>query len=182
LERRVKAELAFLNKPDVNFFIACDEAQISRTGIDDVEFLISANAGEPPKPIAKIASGGELARIMLSFKNVISARDFVDTMIFDEVDSGISGSAADKVGRKLKEISRTRQVICATHLAQVGAYADCHLLISKSVREGRTFTDVKALDHDGRGAELARLGSGGEITETARQNAAELLRLAGSGN
>ena len=146
---------------------------------DSVEFLISANPGEPPKPIGKIASGGELSRIMLAIKTVLADIYEIDTMIFDEVDTGISGRAAHKVGVKLHEVSRMRQIICITHLAQMAAQADTHLLIQKNVSDGRTFTSVTPLDFQQRKQELARINGGDTITDTMLQTAEELLNNAG---
>ena len=144
---------------------------------DELEFLISSNAGEEPKPLAKIASGGELSRVMLSIKNVLAQKDKVGTAVFDEIDTGVSGKAAQKIGQKLQEVSN-RQVICVTHLAQVAVYADHHLLIEKSEEDGRTYTRIKPLDRQGRVEEIARMISGENLTETAIQNAREMLSLA----
>ncbi|MBQ9994436.1 MAG: DNA repair protein RecN, partial [Clostridia bacterium] len=148
-------------------------------GADAVEFLISTNPGEPPKPISKIASGGELSRIMLAIKNVLADKDDIDTLIFDEIDTGVSGRAAHKIGVKLKETSRSRQVICITHLAQIAANADSHLLIRKQVSGGRTFTTVTPLSYDERVRELAVINGGDEITDTMLATAKELLSAAG---
>ena len=144
----------------------------------ELEFLISSNAGEEPKPLAKIASGGELSRVMLSIKNVLAQKDRVGTAVFDEIDTGVSGKAAQKIGQKLQEVSHNRQVICVTHLAQVAVYADHHLLIEKSEEDGRTYTRIKPLDRQGRVEEIARMISGENLTETAIQNAREMLSLA----
>ena len=138
-EDQVCAELTFLDMPSVRFIVHAETGELDETGIDRMEFYISTNPGEPPKPIGKIASGGELSRIMLSLKNVIAEGDRVGTLIFDEVDTGVSGRAAQKIGRKLKQASAGRQIICVTHLAQVAAFADTHLLIAKTVRDGRHF-------------------------------------------
>ncbi|MCI5801169.1 MAG: DNA repair protein RecN [Oscillospiraceae bacterium] len=172
---RVGEELRFLDMPSVKFTVDRQETELTARGIDRVEFLISTNPGEPPKPIGRIASGGELSRIMLSLKNVIADSDQVDTLIFDEVDAGVSGRAADRVGQKLKEVSRGRQIICVTHLAQVAAFADNHLLIEKSVSEGRTFTQVETLDRAGRVAELGRIMGGAAQTPAVLQSAQEML-------
>ena len=143
-------------------------------GADELEFLIVTNVGEQPKPLAKIASGGEIARIMLAIKNVLADRDHIPTLIFDEVDTGVSGRAAGKIGQKLKQVSRARQVVCVTHLAQVAAFADTHLYIHKEVEDGRTFTYIDELDEDGAVAELARITGGEHITDIALENARQL--------
>ncbi|MBQ7874540.1 MAG: DNA repair protein RecN [Oscillospiraceae bacterium] len=175
-ENAVMDELSYLNMPNVRFSVNFDETEFTESGRDGIEFYIATNAGEPLKPLTKIASGGELSRIMLSIKNVLADKDNVDTLIFDEVDTGISGSAAQKVGQKLKQVSGGRQIICVTHLAQVAAYADNHLLISKSTEGGRTFTSVESLDKDGRVNELARI-MGGTMTDALKKSAEELLEL-----
>ena len=143
--------------------------------MDSIEFLISANRGEEPRPIAKIASGGELSRIMLALKNVIAEKDSIGTLIFDEIDTGVSGRAAQKIGLKLRQISRHRQVLCVTHLAQIAVMADNHLLIEKNVVGERTVTGVRKLDHEGRKYEIARIMGGDNITELMLENADELL-------
>lgn len=175
-ETAVMDELSYLNMPNVRFCVNFDETEFSESGRDNIEFYIATNAGEPLKPLTKIASGGELSRIMLSIKNVLADKDNVDTLIFDEVDTGISGSAAQKVGQKLKQVSGGRQIICVTHLAQVAAYADNHLLISKSTENGRTFTSVESLGKEGRVNELARI-MGGTMTDALKKSAEELLEL-----
>ena len=174
----VEHEMAFLQMPHVRLAVSREEVELNSRGIDRVEFLISTNPGESPKPVSKIASGGELSRMMLAIKTVLSSADFVETLIFDEIDTGISGSAADRVGKKLAELSRDRQVLCVTHQAQIAAFAANHLFISKSVRDDRTYTQVDILDEDGRVRELARIVGGEHITDTARSHAAELLREA----
>ena len=174
--KSVKAELDFLDMPGVVFVVDRQQADYTATGADRIEFLISANAGEAPKPIAKIASGGELSRIMLAIKNVLSAKDDVNTLIFDEVDAGVSGRAAQKVAMKLRQVSKGRQVICVTHLAQIAAQADSHLLISKSVHNGKTYTQVDKLNQDGRKNELARIIGGLKVTELQLQSAEEMLK------
>ncbi len=176
--KSVKAELDFLDMPGVVFVVDRQQADYTATGADRIEFLISANAGEAPKPIAKIASGGELSRIMLAIKNVLSAKDDVNTLIFDEVDAGVSGRAAQKVAMKLRQVSKGRQVICVTHLAQIAAQADSHLLISKSVHNGKTYTQVDKLNQDGRKNELARIIGGLKVTELQLQSAEEMLKEA----
>ena len=174
-EKQVCGELAFLDMPSVRFFVHAETDKPDETGVDRMEFYISTNPGEPPKPIGKIASGGELSRIMLSLKNVIAEGDRVGTLIFDEVDTGVSGRAAQKIGRKLKQASSGRQIICVTHLAQVAAFADTHLLIAKTVQDGRTFTTVQALPQEERVRELARIMGGESITPTVLASARELI-------
>ena len=176
---RVKAELRFLDMPNADFQVEQERCPLNDYGCDRIQFLISANAGEPPRPIAKIASGGELSRIMLAIKTVLAGRDESDTLIFDEVDTGISGSAARKVGLKLREVSEPRQVICVTHLAQIACLAGCHFFIQKQVRDNRTFTQVTRLDFEGRKRELARIMGGAEITPLMLENAQEMLKTAG---
>jgi DNA repair protein RecN (Recombination protein N) len=143
--------------------------------MDSVEFLISANPGEPPKPIAKIASGGELSRIMLALKNVLARKDDIPTLIFDEIDTGVSGRAAQKIGIKLSEISKLRQVLCVTHLAQIAVMADTHLYIEKKVVDSSTITTVKKLDFEERKHEIARIMGGDNVTELLLKNAGELI-------
>ena len=140
-----------------------------------MEILISVNAGEPPKPIAKIASGGELSRIMLAIKNVTAEKDDVPTMIFDEIDTGVSGKAAQKIGVKLREISRSRQVLCVTHLSQIAVMADSHLFIEKNTKDNRTFTEVSVLDRNSRAEEIARILGGDNITGATLEAAREQL-------
>ncbi|MBR4766855.1 MAG: DNA repair protein RecN [Clostridia bacterium] len=178
-ENRVCEELSFLDMPDVRFIISIKPTSYSSKGADDIEFLISANAGEEPKPLARIASGGELSRIMLAIKNVISAKDDIGTLIFDEIDSGVSGRAAQKIAMKLKEVSQGRQVICITHLAQIASTANHHLLISKSVSDGSTYTKVESLNFEQRKQELARIMGGLEITHLQLESAHEMLINAG---
>lgn len=173
--KKVKSEISFLNMPNVELVPEFEKIELSPDGIDRVEFLISANPGETPKPVAKIASGGELSRMMLAIKTVLADTDTVDTLIFDEVDTGISGSAAEKVGLKLKEVSENRQVLCVTHQAQIAALADSHYLIQKQVEQGRTFTSVVLLNRDGRKNELARIIGGVNITEAALLHAESML-------
>ncbi len=178
---KVSDELRFLDMPNVEFVVDFNRTELSENGIDDVRFLISANLGEVPKPIAKIASGGELSRIMLAFKTVMANKDKVSTMVFDEIDSGVSGRAALKVASKLKEVSIGKQVLCVTHLAQLMSYADNHYLIEKATNEGKTYTSVTPLDINGRKNEIARIISGGKITETRLKNAEEMLTEAKAG-
>ena len=174
---KVKAEMSFLNMPNVELVPFFEESALSPKGMDKMELLISANPGETPRPVAKIASGGELSRMMLAIKTVLAGTDTVDTLIFDEVDTGISGSAAEKVGLKLREVSSERQVLCVTHQAQIAALADHHYLIKKQVEQGRTFTEVQPLGHDGRVNELARIIGGVNITDAARSHAEDMLHI-----
>ncbi len=174
----VEREMAFLLMPDVRLEIQHEEVEMNSRGIDKIEFLISVNPGEEPKPVSKIASGGELSRMMLAIKTVLSRADFVQTLIFDEIDTGISGSAADRVGKKLHQLSADSQVLCVTHQAQIAAFADNHLFISKSVHDERTFTQVDSLDEDGRIRELARIVGGEQITDSALNHAKQLLHTA----
>lgn len=173
---RVREEMSFLNMPNVQIVTQFENTDFYEKGTDKIEFLISANPGEPPRPVAKIASGGELSRMMLAIKTVLASTDDIDTLIFDEVDTGISGSAAQKVGMKLKEVSKSSQVLCVTHQAQLAALADAHYLISKQVEDGRTFTQVKLLDFDGRKHELARIIGGVNITDAALAHAESMLK------
>lgn len=174
---KVKAEMSFLNMPNVELVPYFEESALSPKGMDKMELLISANPGETPRPVAKIASGGELSRMMLAIKTVLAGTDTVDTLIFDEVDTGISGSAAEKVGLKLREVSSECQVLCVTHQAQIAALADHHYLIKKQVEQGRTFTEVQPLDYDGRVNELARIIGGVNITDAARSHAEDMLHI-----
>lgn len=173
---KVCKEMAFLDMPNVKLVVVQEKCELNSLGCDNIEFLISTNPGEPPKPISKIASGGELSRMMLAVKNVLSDKDDIDTLIFDEVDTGISGSAAQKVGLKLREVSKSRQVLCVTHLAQIAAMGNSHFKISKSVRDEKTFTKVEELDHEGRKQELARIIGGTEMTKVSLDYAEEMLR------
>lgn len=174
--KKVCEEMAFLDMPNVKLVVVKEKCELNSLGCDNIEFLISTNPGEPPKPISKIASGGELSRMMLAVKNVLSDKDDIDTLIFDEVDTGISGSAAQKVGLKLREVSKSRQVLCVTHLAQIAAMGNSHFKISKSVRDEKTFTKVEELDHEGRKQELARIIGGTEMTKASLDYAEEMLR------
>ena len=173
--RQVSDVLCGLDMPNVKFVVNINRDKYTRHGCDAVEFLISANAGESVKPLHKIASGGELSRTMLAIKSVLADKDDVDTLIFDEIDTGISGRAADKVGLQLQRVSGSRQVICVTHLAQIAAYADNHLLIEKNVVDDRTYTNVSSLDTEQRIGEIARIMSGTELTENLYNSAKELL-------
>jgi DNA repair protein RecN (Recombination protein N) len=180
LSLKICDELNFLDMPNVKFAVKCDKTELSENGQDEIEFLISANAGEEPKPLAKIASGGELSRIMLAIKNVLADLDDVGTMIFDEIDTGVSGRAAQKIALKLREVSKGRQVLCVTHLAQIASQGDVHLYISKSVKDGKTFTNIKSLFSEDRVAEIARIMGGIEITELQLSSAREMLLQAGN--
>ena len=174
-EKQVKAELEFLDMPKVMFVVDRKVTALTSKGADAIEFLISANPGQAPKPIAKIASGGELSRIMLAIKNVLSDKDNIATLIFDEVDAGVSGSAAEKIALKLGQVSGGRQVICVTHLARIAAQADRHMKITKSVDEEKTSTQITLLDFEGRAAEVARITAGGNITALQIETAKEML-------
>jgi len=174
--KRILTELAQLDMPRVQFSCEFTETDLSPNGADTVAFYMSANAGEALKPMSKVASGGELARIMLAMKNVLAEKDQVNTLIFDEVDTGVSGRAAQKVAEKLRSVAAHKQVLCVTHLPQLAALANTHLLIAKSERDGRTFTSVTPLDIEGRKRELARIIGGTNITETTLKSAEEMLR------
>lgn len=174
----VKNELSFLDMASISFKIVQNRKTFDETGADEIYFLISANAGEEPKPLSKIASGGELSRIMLAIKNVLASKDNIQTLIFDEVDTGVSGRAAQKIGIKLKEVSRNRQVLCVTHLAQIACFADNHFLISKSENDNKTYTKVESLDGNGRIHELSRIIGGIESTQSALDTAAEMIENA----
>lgn len=173
---QVTEELEFLNMPKVKLVVQQKTGKLTINGMDSIEFLISANLGEEPKPIVKIASGGELSRIMLALKNVIAEKDSIGTLIFDEIDTGVSGRAAQKIGIKLKQISRLRQVLCVTHLAQMAVMADNHLLIEKNIQGDRTVTTVRTLDHEQRKYEIARIMGGENITELMLENAEQYLK------
>ena len=175
LSERILTELAQLDMPRVQFQCQFQEQELGSTGADAVAFYMSANAGEALKPLSKVASGGELARIMLAMKNVLAEKDQVETLIFDEVDTGVSGRAAQKVAEKLRSVAAHKQVLCVTHLPQLAALADTHLLIAKSERDGRTYTTVTPLDLEGRKRELARIIGGANITETTLKSAEEML-------
>ena len=175
---RVTEELEFLNMAGVVLAVRHEKGKLTVNGMDTVEFLISANRGEEPKPIAKIASGGELSRVMLALKSVIADKDSIDTMIFDEIDTGVSGKAAQKIGIKLKEIGKVRQVICVTHLSQIAVMADNHLLIEKNIVDGRTETTVTQLDFQGKTAEIARIMGGDNPGSLVIKAAEDELRKA----
>ena len=180
LSKAICSELEFLDMPNVRFVANIEDIGLTENGRDGVEFLISANVGEEPKPLAKIASGGELSRIMLAIKNVLAETDGVDTMIFDEIDTGVSGRAAQKIAMKLRSASKGRQVICVTHLAQIAAQGDVHLYISKSVSDGKTYTNIKSLIEEERVSEIARIMGGMEITQLQLESAREMLGNAGN--
>lgn len=175
-EKQVKDELAFLDMPSIEFIVSQKSVELNENGADDIEFLISTNIGEQPKPLSKIASGGELSRIMLAIKNVLSEKDEIGTLVFDEIDTGVSGRAAQKIALKLSQVSKGRQVICVTHSAQIAAYADNHLLIEKETIKDKTYTKVKSLDIEGRKMEIARIIGGISITQLQLDNAEEMLK------
>ena len=176
LSQRILTELSQLDMPRVQFSCRFQELELTPNGADGVAFYMSANAGEALKPMSKVASGGELARIMLAMKNVLAEKEQVNTLIFDEVDTGVSGRAAQKVAEKLRSVASHKQVLCVTHLPQLAALADTHLLIAKSERDGRTYTSVTPLDLEGRKRELARIIGGANITQTTLKSAEEMLR------
>lgn len=180
-EKSVKSELDFLDMPKLTFVVDFKKGRLSLNGFDTIEFLISANPGEPPKPLSKIASGGELSRIMLAIKNIIAYNDTITTLIFDEIDTGVSGRASQKIGLKLKSVSEHTQVICVTHSAQIASNADSHFLIRKEYAKDSTYTSVTALDFDSRARELARIMGGLEITDSLLKSAKEML-LDNNGN
>ena len=181
LEARIVEQLKDLDMPKVRISIQVStQTKLNTHGMDEVRFLISTNPGEPVKPLSKIASGGELSRIMLAIKNVLTQSEDVGTLIFDEIDTGVSGRAAQKIAWKLGEISRSKQTLCVTHLPQLASMGDHHLLIKKSLSEEYTYTDVFSLNEEERVQELARMLSGDAITELSMRNAAELLERAAS--
>ena len=176
MSSRILTELAQLDMPKVQFECRFTEMEMAANGADGVAFYMSANAGEDLKPLSKVASGGELARIMLAMKNVLAEKDQVNTLIFDEVDTGVSGRAAQKVAEKLRSVAGHKQVLCVTHLPQLAALAENHLLIAKQERDGRTYTTVTPLDFEGRKYELARIIGGANITDITLKSAEEMLR------
>lgn len=178
LTKRIQAELSQLDMPKIQFVCQFEEMPLSPTGMDVVRFLMSANIGEALKPMSKVASGGELARIMLAMKNVLAEQDAVGTLIFDEVDAGVSGRAAQKVAEKLSRVARGKQVLCVTHLPQIASMADAHFIVEKRVENDRTYTHVKKLDRAARRQELARITGGAEITPVLLDGAEELLSAA----
>ena len=175
LNARITDTLQFLNMPGVRMTLHHARGPLASHGQDSVEFYISTNAGEAPKPLARIASGGELSRITLAIKNALADRDAVPTVIYDEIDSGVSGKAAGRIGEVLRQSAQGHQILCITHTAQIAALADCHLLIQKSVTNDRTYTEIHPLDTQGRVEALARLISGDHVTELSRANAREML-------
>lgn len=179
LSDRIEDELHFLDMPSARFYVHQTATEPTETGIDNIEFYITANPGEEPKPLTKVASGGELSRVMLAIKNALAEKDIVGTLVFDEIDTGVSGRAAEKIGKKLKQAATNRQVLCITHLSQIACRADTHFLIEKSVRDEKTYTSVTTLDFDGRIDELARLNGGVSLTQVHRDSAKQLLLDAG---
>ncbi len=177
-EEKVTDDLHYLDMPGAAFTAEFKDAPATQTGIDDVEFLFTANPGQEPKPLAKIASGGELSRVMLAIRCVLSDSDEISSMVFDEIDTGVSGRAALKIAYKLHELSKNKQVLCVTHLAQIAAYADNHLYIEKTVEEGRTYTKVTELSHNERVREIARIIGGDIITQTTLKSAEEMIEFA----
>ncbi len=177
-ENDVTSELKYLDMPGAIFTVDFRDAPATQTGIDDAEFLFTANAGQEPKPLAKIASGGELSRVMLAIRCVLSDSDEIPSLIFDEIDTGVSGRAAHKIARKLHELSRTKQILCVTHLAQIAACADNHLYIEKISEQGSTYTQVTTLSDEARVTEIARIIGGDVITQTTLNSARELIDFA----
>lgn len=180
LGNEICKQLEFLDMPKIKFTTSFEKGNLSANGWDKIEFLIATNVGETAKPLAKIASGGELSRIMLAIKSIIARKDSIDTLIFDEIDTGVSGKASRKIGLKLKELGAFTQVICVTHSAQIASVADSHFLIEKNVENERTYTNVTVLDYDGRKNELARIMGGINATESLLKSAEELLNNYGN--
>lgn len=180
LGNEICKQLEFLDMPKIKFTTSFEKGNLSANGWDKIEFLIATNVGETAKPLAKIASGGELSRIMLAIKSIIARKDSIDTLIFDEIDTGVSGKASRKIGLKLKELGAFTQVICVTHSAQIASVADSHFLIEKNVENDRTYTNVTVLDYDGRKNELARIMGGINATESLLKSAEELLNNYGN--
>ena len=174
---QISEALRFLNMPGIQFALSHKTGPLAGTGQDTLEFYLSTNPGEEPKPLAKIASGGELSRIMLAVKSALADKDDIGTVIYDEIDTGVSGLAAARIGEKLRQTAQGRQVICITHTAQIAAQAQAHLLIRKNVAQNRTFTEIETLSEGGRVVELARMISGDKVTELALANAREMLAL-----
>ena len=177
LNKRISGTLDFLNMPGVRMTLRHTRGPLASHGQDSIEFYISTNPGEAPKPLAKIASGGELSRITLAIKNAMADKDAVPTVIYDEIDSGVSGKAAGRIGEVLRQSAQGHQILCITHTAQIAALADCHLLIQKNIANDRTYTEIHPLDQEGRVDALARLISGDHVTELSRANAREMLGL-----
>lgn len=180
LGNEICKQLEFLDMPKIKFTTSFEKGNLSANGWDKIEFLIATNVGETAKPLAKIASGGELSRIMLAIKSIIAQKDSIDTLIFDEIDTGVSGKASRKIGLKLKELGAFTQVICVTHSAQIASVADSHFLIEKNVENDRTYTNVTVLDYEGRKNELARIMGGINATESLLKSAEELLNNYGN--
>lgn len=180
-ENKVTQDLHYLDMPSAVFSVDFKDAPATRTGIDDAEFLFTANEGQEPKPLAKIASGGELSRVMLAVRCALSDSDEVSTMIFDEIDTGVSGRAAHKIAYKLHQLAKSKQVLCVTHLAQIAAYADNHLYIEKKVQDGSTRTEVTSLEPEARVREIARIIGGDIVTQTTLNSARELIDFAKEG-
>ncbi len=178
LSSEIRSSLQFLNMPDVKLYLSCEKKPFGSNGQDNIEFLISTNRGEEAKPMSKIASGGELSRIMLAIKSVLSEKEETHTLIFDEIDTGVSGSAAMKIGKLLKQTSSGKQVLCVTHSAQIAAFADNHLYIEKNTRGDATYTSVTRLTEHEREKEIARIISGDNISDTSLLNAKEMIALA----
>ncbi|MBR2503895.1 MAG: DNA repair protein RecN, partial [Oscillospiraceae bacterium] len=178
LASEIEQSLVFLNMPDVKLYLSCENKNYGPDGQDNIEFLISTNRGENAKPMAKIASGGELSRIMLAIKSVLAEKEDTHTLIFDEIDTGVSGSTAMKIGKLLKQTSSGKQVLCVTHSAQIAAFADNHLFIQKNTRGDATFTSVTLLGENEREREIARIISGDNVSDTALMNAKEMISAA----
>lgn len=178
LNRKISGTLDFLNMPGVRMTLRHARGPLASHGQDSVEFYISTNPGEDPKPLAKIASGGELSRITLAIKNAMADKDAVPTVIYDEIDSGVSGKAASRIGEVLRQSAKGHQILCITHTAQIAVLADCHLLIKKNITNDRTYTEIHPLDEAGRVDALARIISGDHVTELSLANAREMLGLA----
>ena len=181
LNTRISGTLDFLNMPGVRMTLRHTRGPLASHGQDSIEFYISTNPGEAPKPLAKIASGGELSRITLAIKNAMADKDAVPTVIYDEIDSGVSGKAAGRIGEVLRQSAQGHQILCITHTAQIAALADCHLLIQKNIANERTYTEIHPLDEDGRVDALAHLISGDHVTELSRANAREMLEQTRNG-
>ena len=181
LNKRISGTLDFLNMPGVRMTLHHARGSLASHGQDSIEFYISTNPGEAPKPLAKIASGGELSRITLAIKNALADKDAVPTVIYDEIDSGVSGKAASRIGEVLRQSAEGHQILCITHTAQIAALADCHLLIQKNIANERTYTEIHPLDEDGRVDALAHLISGDHVTELSRANAREMLEQTRNG-
>ena len=178
LEKLIKQELVYLDMPSADFVVDFKDVNALENGMDEVEFLFSANAGQDPKPLHKIASGGELSRVMLAIRCVLTDTDELGTMIFDEIDTGVSGRAAHKIADKMKSLSEKKQIICVTHLAQIAAYADHHFYIEKTTTDGAAYTEISCLSYDGRVSEIARIIGGDVLTESTMKSAVELIDFA----